>query len=657
MRKRLLTIFIVFTSAITFAQKGVPSFGKIDKEDLLLKECEFDKDAAAYKLLSYGDVHYEILGEDFNIISEKRVRIKILKEKGLDESNIKIHFYSRLNYENIHNISGITYNLDNAGNVTTTKLEKSSIFTKPINNKVSEISFTMPDVKVGSVIEFKYTDTKKSIAAVDDWYFQDDIPTRLSIYKILIPSVFRFATQTLTYQIVDLKTDAVIDNIFYKGSMISNKSESRTYTLKNIVALRDEPFMGAEKDYLQRIVSQLARIDYPNGSVEEVRSTWPKLTEALLEDEDFGLQLKKNLPHTRSLDDSLKLVSGDFNKMVLVYDYVRRNMNWNGSESIYSSQGIKSAWDKKSGSNAELNFVLIDLLRDAGLKAYPMLVSTRDNGTVNTLYPFLEQFNNTMTCVFIGDQKYFLNAADKYNPAYLVPYDVLDNNGFIVDGANGGWVQLINKKDNWKSIVSFNAEITPDALMKGSATVYNYGYAKNPRVKKWEEDKKSFEDYFTKDFTGLKIKNLEVKNCDIDTLPLQEKMDFSLPVNASGEYNYFTINLFQGLEKNPFIADERQTDIDFNYPQSYTLVGRVSIPDGYEFDELPHNISMIMPDTSIILKRLLQADGSSIQFRINLDFSKTFYSAADYPLLQEFYKKLFNTLNEQIVIKKKKTNA
>ncbi|MEO8852867.1 MAG: DUF3857 domain-containing protein [Ginsengibacter sp.] len=657
MRKHLLTIFFVFTYAIIFAQKGIPAFGKIDKEDLLLKECEFDKDAEAYKLLSYGDVHYEILGEDFSIISEKRIRIKILKEKGLDEANIKIHFYSKSNYENIHNISGITYNLDNAGNVTTTKLEKSSIFTKPINNKVSEISFTMPDVKVGSVIEFKYTDTKKSIAAVDDWYFQDDIPTRISIYKILIPSVFRFATQTLTYQVVDLKTDAVIDNIFYKGSMISNKSESRIYTLKNILALRHEPFMGAEKDYLQRIVYQLSRIDYPNGSVEEVRSTWPKLTEDLLNDEDFGLQLKKNIPHTKSLDDSLKLVSGDFNKMVLVYDYVRRNMNWNGSESIYSSQGIKSAWDKKSGSNAELNFVLIDLLRDAGLKAYPLLVSTRDNGTVNTIYPFLEQFNNAMTCVVIGDQKYFLNAADKYNPAYLVPYDVLDNNGFIVDQSNGGWVQLTNKKDNFKSIVSFNAEITPDAIMKGNATIYNYGYAKNPRVKKWEEDKKSFEDYFTKDFTGLKVKNLEVKNCDVDTLPLQEKMDFSLPVNASGEYNYFTINLFQGLEKNPFIADERQTDIDFNYPQSYTLVGRVSIPDGYEFDELPHNISMIMPDTSIILRRLLQADGTSVQFRINLDFSKSFYSAADYPLLQEFYKKLFNTLNEQIVIKKKKVNA
>jgi hypothetical protein len=657
MRKQILTILSVFTYTFIFAQKGIPAFGKIDKEDLLLKECEFDKDAEAYKLLSYGDVHYEILAENFNIITERRTRIKILKEKGLDQANIKIPFYSQSNYENIRNISAVTYNLDNAGNVVTTKLEKSSIYLKPINNQLSEVSFTLPDVKVGSVIEFKYTDAKKTIGSVDDWYFQDDIPTRLSIYRILIPSVFRFATQVLTYQNVDLKKDVRNDNLFYKGSTISNESEERTYTLKDVPALREEPFMGAEKDYLQRIVSQLGRIEYPNGSVEDVRSTWPKLTEDLLKNEDFGLQLKKNLPHTKSLDDSLKLVQGDFKKMVLVYDYVRRNMNWNGSENIYSSQGIKSAWDKKSGSNAELNFVLIDLLRDAGLKAYPMLVSTKDNGTVNTLYPFLDQFNNTMACVFIDDEKYFLNAADKYNPAYLIPYDVLDNDAFIVDATNGGWVKLSNKKDTWKSVVTLNADITPDAVMQGKATVYNYGYSKNPRVKKWEEDKKSFEDYFTKDFTGIKVKNVEVKNQEIDSLPLQEKLDFSLPVNASGEYKYFTINLFQGLEKNPFIADDRKTDIDFNYPQSYTLLGKVDIPEGYEFDELPHNIRMIMPDSSITLKRLIQADSTSIQFRINLDFSRSFYSAADYPLLQEFYKKLFNTLNEQIVIKKKKTDA
>ena len=657
MRKYYLSLLLLLASTTIFAQKELPAYGKIDKADLLLKECEFDKDAEAYTLLNSGDVYYNIVAENFNIVTNRRTRIKILKEKGLDRANVKLHFYSKSNYEEIRNISGVTYNIDNAGNIVTTKLEKSSVYIKKLNNKVSEVSFTMPDVKVGSVIEFKYTDTKKSIRDLDDWYFQDDIPTRISSYRIRIPSVFRFAMQVLTYQPIEQKDEVINDNLYYKASSISTRSEEKTYVLKNVPALRDEPFMGAEKDYLQRIVSQLNSIVYASGEVDEVQSTWPKLTQDLLEDEDFGLQLKKNLPHTKSLDDSLKNVQDDYHRMILIHDYVRKNMNWNGRESIYSSDGIKSAWDKKSGSNAELNFILIDLLRDAGIKAYPLLVSTKDNGTVNTIYPFLEQFNNTMTCVFIGDKRYILNAADKYNPAYLIPYDVLDNDAFVVDKDHGGWIKLSNNNDTWRNVVTLFAQITPDALMEGNATVYSYGYSRNPREKKWIEDKSNFKDYFTKGFTAMKVENIQVENQDKDTLPLQQKLDFSLPVNSSGEYKYFTLNLFQGLEKNPFIADKRQTDIEFNYPQSYTLVGKVTLPDGYEFDDLPKSIKMIMPDSSITLQRLIQPGNGSIDFRISLDFFQSYYSANAYPLLQEFYKKLFTTLNEQIVIKKKKTDA
>ena len=656
MKKLTLISLLLLNSFIIFAQKELPAFGKIDKEDLLLKECEFDKDAEAYKLLSYGNVKYTINGENWNIETERRVRIKILKDKGLDQANIKLRFYSKSGYEIIKFISALTFNIDNSGNIVTTKLEKSSIYTKQINNKISEISFTMPDVKIGSVIEYKYLDVKKSVANLDDWYFQDDIPTRISEYKILVPSIFRFVNQIMAIQPVEQKSELVHENAFYHSSRLSYDSYEKTYIIKNVPAVRDEPYMGAVKDYLQRVVFQLSQIDYGEGQVEEIRSSWPKLTQDLLEDEDFGLQLKKNLPHTKSLDDSLKNVQGDYNKIVTIHDYVRRNMNWNGLESIYSTDGIKSAWDKKTGNNTELNLILINLLREAGLNAYPLLVSTKDNGAVNTIFPFLQQFNNTMTCVFIGDKKYILNAADKYNPAYLVPYDVVNNDAFVVDKERGGWITLSNEKDMWKNIVSLFAEITPGAEMQGNATVISSEYSKNPRVKKWEEDKTDFKDYFTKDYTGMKIKNLEVTGENTDMLPLEQKFDFSLPVNSSGDYEYFTLNLFDGLEKNPFIADERRTDIDFNYKQSYMVTGKIFIPDGYQFDDLPKNVKLMMPDTSIVLKRLIQKADNSIDFRITLDFTKPYYAANTYPLLQEFYKKLFATLNEQIVIKKKQAN-
>lgn len=656
MRKLPLTTFLLLYFSIIFAQKEVPKFGAIDKADLELKECEFDKGAEAYKLISYRNVHFDILAENFTIVSEDRIRIKVLKEKGLDEANIKIQFIGQSDYETINQVSGITYNLDNSGNVVKTKLEKSSIYVKKISNQLSEVSFTMPDVKVGSVFEYKFTDQKKSIQNVEDWYFQDDIPTRFSQYSILVPQIFRFTTQVLAYQNIEAANEMVNDNIYYHSATVSNRSDEKTYILRNIPALRDEPYMAAEKDYLQRIVYQLSSIEYPNGEVDEVRSTWPKLTKDLLDNDDFGAQLKKNLPHTKSLDEELKDVADDYHKMILIHDFVRKNMNWNGNESVYSYQGIKSAWDKKSGNNAELNFILIDLLRDAGIKAFPLLVSTRDNGTVNTIYPFLGQFNNTMTSVLIGDKRYILNAADKYNPAYLIPYDVLNNDAFVVDKEYGGWIKLTNDKDRWKNIVSIYADIDSSDLMEGKATVYSYGYSKNPRVKEWEENKSSFSDLFNKDFSALKVENIQVKNQNVDTLPLEQKLDFSVPLSSSGDYKYFSLNLFQGLEKNPFIADDRKTDIDLNYPKSYMILGKVDIPEGYQFEELPKNIKMIMPDTSIVMERLIQPGDGFINFRITLNFDHSYYPANIYPAFHEFYKQLFSKLNEQIVIKKK-TNS
>lgn len=509
---------------------------------------------------------------------------------------------------------------------------------------------------MGSVIEYKYTDVKKSIENLDDWYFQDDIPTRFSENKILVPSIFKFTTQLLAYQNVEQKDDVLPQTAVYDNQVINLNSDSKTYILRNIPAIRDEPYKGAPRDYLQRVIFQLSQIDFGDGVVRDIRSSWPKLSKELLDNDDFGLQLKKNIPHTKELDDSLKNVQDDYSKMVLIHDYVRRNMNWNGSESIYSEDGVKSAWDKKSGNNTEINLILINLLKDAGLKAYPLLVSTKDNGEVNVLYPFLQQFNNTMAAVVIGDKRYILNAADKYNPAYLIPYDVLNSEEFVVDENNSSWINLTNDKDAFKNSVSFIAEITPQDSMNGNVTIYNYDYSKNINVKKWIEDKSNFTDSYTQYYSGIQINNLQISGLNEDTKPLIQKFNFSMPVKSSGDYEYFTLNLFQGLEKNPFIADQRTTDIEFNYKQSYTISGKIFIPDNYQFDDLPQNLKMIMPDSSIILTRLLQPSAGSLDFRITLDFTKSTFGAKEYPFLQEFYKKLYSILNEQIVIKKK-TNS
>lgn len=637
---------------IIFANTELPPFGEIDKADLHLKTCEFDKNAEAYELMSSGDVFYKVIDGDFNIVTERRIRIKILTEKGIEKSKIKIRFFSMENYETIKNISGITYNLDSAGNIITSQLDKESINLKKIDNQVSEISFELPAVKVGSVIEYEFTKNKKSISNIDDWYFQDDIPTRISVYRIAIPAMFTFNSKVFACQDIEQERDVINEEAVYRKTHLQFASQLKTYTAENVSGLKKEPFMGASKDYLQRVAFQLSGIKFGNGEKEEISATWEQLTAGLLKNEAFGSQIIKNIPNTKKLDESLSNIQGNYNKMVVVYDFVRKKIAWNGEKGIYPSFGVRQAWDKKKGNEADLNLLLINLLRNEGIAAYPLLVSTKDNGTVNVQYPFLQQFNTTMACVVIEDKKYILNAADKYNEAYLVPSNVLNNDAFVVDNSKGGWIVLSSDNALLQNDVSLDIEINPMDSLTGKAVIKSYNYAKNQKLKIWEKDTSSFINYYRANDSLLQIKNIEVEGANVDSVALTQKFYFAMPVNSRKDHDSFSVNLFGGLKDNPFVADERKTDINFNYRQSYTIEGKIAISDDYVFS-IPKNLKLIMPDSSIVLEKYFYADKSDMNFKITLNFKKTYYDVKAYPQLEEFYKKLYTALNEKIAIKKK----
>ena len=124
-------------------------------------------------------------------------------------------------------------------------------------------------------------------------------------------------------------------------------------------------------------------------------------------------------------------------------------------------------------------------------------------------------------------------------------------------------------------------------------------------------------------------------------------------LDESGDYRHFTANLLTGLEANPFVADNRASDVFFGTNQNYVVLGSFTVPEGYEPEAMPKNVKMIMPDTSITISRVSQFSNNVISTRVQLDFKKSIFGANEYPELQEFYKQLYALLNEQYVIRKK----
>ncbi|HEX5667243.1 MAG TPA: DUF3857 domain-containing protein [Chitinophagaceae bacterium] len=624
----------------------VEEFGKLNKNELLKKTSEIDQSAEAEVLFETSETVLAIIGGHFEITVRNHTRIKIFNEKGLDEANIRIRYIDKGQAEHIQKLEAQTYNLDEGGNIKVTKLDKKNVFEKVINNRMKETAFGFPEVKSGSVIEYRYT-LKRKILYVDEWSFQRHIPVIYSSVKLQYPPEFRFTPVPRAYQ--------KIENSFEKAAIYDIQS----YSMSNVPALKHEPFISSDEDYLQRIKFSLHGYFSDDLTIKLARN-WPDVIKELLDDQDFGEQLRKNIPRTKELDAQISVKKSEYEKMITIHDYVKQIMVWDGKTSIWATDGVKNAWDKKTGNSGEINLILVNLLKEAGLKANPILVSTRENGRVMTTDPGIEQFNTVMAYVTIDSSTFVLDATDKRTPAMLIPPSVVLTEGLVINKydnatlaeSDWGWKMLWNENKLYYKLVNISGTLGTDGKVKGSAFIINRDYARLEFLEKHNADSVSISGAYKAMHSNISLNEIKSNNDQIDSLPFEQTLAFEFPAEENGDYRIININLFTGLQNNPFLAENRSSDIFFGYNQKFLIRGGYNIPGDYVVEDLPKNVRMVTPDKSVDMTRIMQKTGNNVTYSIILDFKKPYYLIEEYKDFAEFYKQLNTVLNEPIVVRK-----
>lgn len=191
MKKILCFLIFLALHCFASAQKEMPEFGKIDPADLRMTSCSFEPDASAMNLFDIQEVEFK--PDDFvsKLRTERRVRIKIFNEAGYQYASIRIPYFSKKGVTKVKDLSGIVYNLDASGKVVSQKLEKKDFFKEKTEENVGVINFTFPNVKPGSVVEFRYTKIEKNIIDIDPWVAQDKIPTAYASTVVITPTFSR----------------------------------------------------------------------------------------------------------------------------------------------------------------------------------------------------------------------------------------------------------------------------------------------------------------------------------------------------------------------------------------------------------------------------------------------------------------------------------
>ena len=404
----------------------ITKYGYVDTADLKMASCDFEKDAHALVLFDRAEMvlTYPV------IVMERQKRIKIFNDDAKDEANIKIELSRKFGAQRVVGLEAETITLNN-GKIEYTKLDPKLVYEEHLDPSKDEVVFSMPNVKAGSVIEYRYILEREFSHNFPTWNFQSNLPTRYSQLDVFINPMFSFT-------VYSRKNQPYVQD--------SPNTFGHVWALSNISSTKDEPFMRSDADVLEQLTFLISQVKY-NGKTEDVNSSWAELGKEIAGDKDFYKPFDQGLRDEDELIKQAKALASDDQKIGFLFNKVKTLMKWDEQKEWLSEHGIKSAWKKKSGNRGEINMILLRLLRETGIKAYPMLVSTRDNGKMVTDFVNFDQINKLVAYVPVDTVKnYVLDASDKYNAYNEIPFDLLNSYGLCLNREKPDYSLIFLKK-------------------------------------------------------------------------------------------------------------------------------------------------------------------------------------------------------------------
>jgi hypothetical protein len=676
MRILIVVLFLCIFS-LSNGQFIEPKFGKVESSDLLMTSYDKDTTAAALMLFNNGNSYFTLNNDhEFQFIYERHCMIKIFKRSAFPLAKGSIKLYkSGQRKEELRGLKGFTYNMVD-GKVIKTKLDNDKIYTATAKNYLI-VNFAFPQVKEGSIIEFEYSIESDFLYNFRGWNFQYSYPAQWSQYIYEIPEYFTYRESSKGYFKSDIykKTPGTASyiipaetsvNFSANNVAVANVSTEasktiRATTVKTIMAFKDvpafipEPNIDCDENYIQSIEFELSSIQYPQQPVKNYTQSWESVNKQMIEDEDFGILLKKS----GFLKDTVEAVcnnkTSEIDKAISIYNWVQSRMKWNGDYSLWAFDGLKKPFSDRIGSSSEINLLLTAMLQTAEIKANPVLFSTRDNGTAISIYPTISKYNSVLTTADIGGKTYLLDAISKYCPFGILPDNDINGNGRVVNTEAGDWSNL-DAAGKYTESRSYNLEISPEGKITGTITGSYDGYA-GVYYRNAMSSEKTSDDYIRKmqeNQKGLTITSYSISERYNNYKPLIDSLVVEITDHAEiiGDMILFNPLLFERIVTNKYTLEDRQYPVNYNFPITGLYTFNYKLPAGYQVESLPKSITLKLPDNSISVSCNLQNIGNTIMVVYRITINKILFLPDEYKNLKELYDEIVKKHSEQVILKK-----
>ncbi len=652
-----------------YAQVNSPAkFGHITPQDFDLSKLTTDTTQGAVILADIGYTTFEGNNKGwFNLVYKHQRRVKIINKNGLDLADVEIALYKeKEDAENLENVKAVTYNLEE-GKVVETKLNSAAVFTDKYDPTHIYKKFSLPLAKAGSIIEYSYTINSPFLFNLQPWRFQGQYPRLWSEYKVDMPEIFHYVVLSQSYQSFFLKTDSsgtASYNVLIPGDATGQNDARATvncgitqykWVMKDVPSFRDESFISTIENCISKIEFQLAGIQLPEKPYEDVMGNWPATSKDLLAREDFGGRLDKNFGW---LNDSLKSITAgsknDLEKARKIYYYVKNNIKSTDETGILTEHNLKDVFKNKNGSVAEVNLLLVAMLRHENITADPVILSTRDNGYSHSDYPLIDRYNYVICKTNINTDSFYLDATKQYLGFGILPTFCYNDNGRIINKDALAFPlspDSLTEERDWATTLVRDS--SSNGRWKGDVSILeNFQESNNIRNEIADKGmagyKKNLVALYSDDAT---VSNIDINSLDDYETPLAVNYTVKIGGDPDADIIYYTpLNDF--YKQNPLKAAERKYPVEMPYPLNDVYTLNMEVPLGFEVDELPKSAKVLFNDTEGLFEYYVSKSDEGIQLRVHLKLTKASFAPEEYQDLRSFFDYVVKKCNEQFVFKK-----
>lgn len=672
----LMTCLLLGTVSSSALEKNT-KMGKPTEEELNMTTYDADPDAPAVCLYHGTFVSFRLTIDGFKVDREHKVRIKVLKPEGVNRGNVEIIYYhsdKNINKESVNSVKGFAYNVEN-GKVVKSKLNGELKTDEVLNKDYHRYKFSIPNVKVGTVIEYEYKIESDFIADIPTWYAQWSIPVKYANYAIVAPSFLRFSKAcTGIYSLKTKIEDATVTYVV-RNSSSTFDATNEEYWAEDLPKMEHEDYVHYIDDYKSRVVYDLRCIDFPGQAPKYYNSSWEEIDKRLREYENFGelfklsnpmpemgVYLKTDEMKSKQLEKalenegtviSLESVEGKTAKEKVTYlrNAMLSKIKWNEGYGIFGMTN-RQLIKERSANGGALCFALMAFLKEVGVNAEPVLLSRRSRGRINMAHPSIDSFNAMVLQVKDENETFYVDATSTDYPVGTLPADLLVTEARLIQKAGGAlWVDLSKSgKANYQTFTS--ATLDEEGNLSGMQ-VQRYSGLASGNFRHRYNNKKDSLTYVEALAAGMEaeITDYRVSDLSINNENSMDSISFTKTIESDGETIYLNPFLFVDM-KSPFSNESRVLPIEFDCPVVDKFNIQIKLPEGYTPEEMPKPVQVRLEDGKTACRIIPGYSNGTISIAINYTRNTVFYGAEQFPTLRTFWSTIEDCCNTVVVLKK-----